>query len=910
MTPAPDRLIAALADRYRIERELGQGGMATVYLAEDLKHDRKVALKVLKPELAAVIGAERFLAEIKTTANLQHPHILALFDSGEVDGTVFYVMPYVEGESLRDRLQREKQLPIPDAVQIAREVADALEYAHLHGVVHRDIKPENILLHGGHALVVDFGIALAASRTDGGARMTETGMSLGTPHYMSPEQAMGEREITARSDVYALGCVLYEMLVAEPPFTGPTAQAIVARVMTEEPRSLTQQRRTIPPALEATVLAALNKLPADRFASAARFAEALANPGATLLTTGTASASPTTGTSASSWRTATLALSAVTVIAAAAAIWALSRPARPGELARFALVLGDSAALRYTGRTSEPSRLTITPDGSQILYTGYRGRDRSGYGLYIRAMDQLEPRILPGTDSALAPAVSPDGAQVAFLTGERPEDRALKVASLRGGPPITILQGGLASSLSWGPGGYVYFLDAAGRIIRRVAASGGPAEDVLQLTVVDSTASYGYLHVLPGGKAALVAAFPSNRENTAGYVLRAVDLETGAFGVAVQGVAGVTTASGHLLYVTYDGTLMGGAFDAKRLTVEGRPAALAKNLDVRPDGATDLAISDRGTLVYAAQGLNAAEQVVWVTRSGEVTAVDPDWDDREFEDFELSPDGTRAAITIFGSRSDIWVKQLDRGPKSRLTFEGEANFHPSWTADGRYVSFVSVHGGRASLWRRRADGVGAAEELVANLGRSIQETRWSQDGKWLLLSLNGPPSQDLFVMQLGVDSVPRPLLAEPYDEALPSLSPDGRWLAYVSTETGEPQVFVRPFPAVQDGKWQISTIGGDAPVWSRDSRQLVFRSADQRDIYSVDMSRGPNAATPRKLLSLPVEEQFESNHLLGHMFDMSPDGRRFLMVQQGAGDKSGDLVVIQNFFKELRAAMARDREPQ
>ncbi|HEY4101160.1 MAG TPA: serine/threonine-protein kinase, partial [Gemmatimonadales bacterium] len=198
-------LRAALADRYTIEGELGQGGMATVYLAHDVKHDRKVAIKVLRPELAAVIGAERFLAEIKTTANLQHPHILSLFDSGTVDGTVFYVMPFVDGESLRDRLTREKQLPVDDALRIAREVADALEYAHHHGVIHRDIKPENILLHGGHALVADFGIALAASKT-GGARMTETGMSLGTPQYMSPEQAMGERELDARTDVYALGC--------------------------------------------------------------------------------------------------------------------------------------------------------------------------------------------------------------------------------------------------------------------------------------------------------------------------------------------------------------------------------------------------------------------------------------------------------------------------------------------------------------------------------------------------------------------------------------------------------------------------------------------------------------------------------------------------------------------------------
>ncbi len=239
------RLQSALADRYRLDREVGAGGMATVYLAEDVRHDRRVALKVLRPELAAVIGAERFLAEIKLTANLQHPHILPLFDSGEADGYLFYVMPFIKGETLRDRLNREKQLPVADAVRITTEVASALDYAHRNGVIHRDIKPENILLHDGQALVADFGIALAASKA-GGSRMTETGMSLGTPHYMSPEQAMGEREITARSDVYALGAVLYEMLTGDPPFTGSTAQAVVARVVTESPRPLVPQRHTIP----------------------------------------------------------------------------------------------------------------------------------------------------------------------------------------------------------------------------------------------------------------------------------------------------------------------------------------------------------------------------------------------------------------------------------------------------------------------------------------------------------------------------------------------------------------------------------------------------------------------------------------------------------------------------------------
>src|SRR5215208_3075458 len=272
------RLKAALADRYRLDRELGQGGMAVVYLAEDLRHGRKVAIKVLHPELSAVLGGERFLGEIKVTANLQHPHILGLIDSGEADGLLYYVMPYVAGESLRARLVRERQLPVEEALRLSREVASALDYAHRQGVVHRDIKPENILLQDGAALVADFGIALAVHQA-GGNRMTQTGMSLGTPAYMSPEQAMGEREIGARSDVYALGVMSYEMLAGEPPFTGPSSQAIVAKVLTEQAPPLRTKRPTVPPAADAAIMTALQKLPADRWGSAREFSEALSGGG-------------------------------------------------------------------------------------------------------------------------------------------------------------------------------------------------------------------------------------------------------------------------------------------------------------------------------------------------------------------------------------------------------------------------------------------------------------------------------------------------------------------------------------------------------------------------------------------------------------------------------------------------------
>ena len=387
MTDVPGRLTAALADRYQLERELGQGGMATVYLAEDLKHDRKVAVKVLRPELAAVIGADRFLSEIKTTANLQHPHILPLFDSGEADGFLFYVMPFVEGETVRDRMTREKQLPVADAVRITTEVAAALDYAHRHNVIHRDIKPENILLHDGSALVADFGIALAASKA-GGSRMTETGMSLGTPHYMSPEQAMGEREITARSDVYALGCVLYEMLTGDPPFTGSTAQAIVARVVTESPRPMLPAAGDDPGARRGgghDLAAEAPGRPLQDGRGIRRGAGRLAiRLGVDRRDArGERPAQPGRGPDARGW-------------------WPAWRWWRASSSAR-GCSLAPRQSVRSGSRSPSPpscrrSRIRLSPDGGTLAYVSGQG-DR--LSIYTRRLDDLRPRRLEGTDDAI-----------------------------------------------------------------------------------------------------------------------------------------------------------------------------------------------------------------------------------------------------------------------------------------------------------------------------------------------------------------------------------------------------------------------------------------------------------------------------------------------------------------------------
>ena len=461
------RLNAALEGRYAIERELVEGGMATVYLADDLKHERKVALKVLKPELAAVVGAERFLAEIKTTANLTHPHILPLFDSGEADGFLFYVMPHIEGESLRERIDREKQLGVDDAVAITQKVAGALDYAHEHGVVHRDIKPGNILLsEQGEPLVADFGIALAVAQA-GAGRITETGLSLGTPHYMSPEQATGDRDVDPRSDVYALGCVLFEMLAGQPPFSATTAQAVLVKILTADAPSITSERRTVPTHVGHALAQALEKLLADRFTSAAEFGAALGDESFTYQ----ARARTSVGTP-------TLDVTAATVAEPSPQPWLrdLRSVVSLGAAAVFALVAG-WAFLRSPDRVEVPfrsgltdfevraslnssNRLAISRDGSHIaVASSVDGVSK----IFVRRSDQREFQEIDGTDGARYPDFSPDGEWLAFE-----QAGAIQRVQLSGGPILPVTEGGHPH---WGLDGTLVFRGSNG--IYQVSPSGG-----------------------------------------------------------------------------------------------------------------------------------------------------------------------------------------------------------------------------------------------------------------------------------------------------------------------------------------------------------------------------------------------------------------------------------------------------
>ena len=513
MSDPVTRLNAALEGRYAIEGELGEGGMATVYLADDLKHERKVALKVLKPELAAVVGAERFLAEIKVTANLQHPHILPLFDSGEAEGFLFYVMPYVEGETLRDRIDREKQLPVDEAVALASKVAGALQHAHEHGVIHRDIKPGNILLQDGEPVVADFGIALALG-VAGGHRFTATGLSVGTPQYMSPEQAAGDREVGPPSDVYALGCVLYEMLVGEPPYTGATAQAILAKILVGAAKSVMVHRPSVPPNMDAAIARALEIIPADRFTGAQDFAKALADSrfrhaDEVAVEARVAASGP--------WNRVTGGLAALAAVSVLVAAWGWLRPAPtepPTSVIRY------SERLPWQGRSQFFSRIALSPDGERFLYE-HQGQ------LWLRSRDELPAAAtpVPGTEGGRNPFFSPDGAQVGFLHSST---SSLRVIRLDGGPPTTVAEGVGRFGASWGPDGRIYVSMSGGSVgLARVSASGGELEPV---TTLDTER---------GGGRSLVARGAAQRERRAVH-------GRGRRGLSVREYCGTGLGIGHV----------------------------------------------------------------------------------------------------------------------------------------------------------------------------------------------------------------------------------------------------------------------------------------------------------------------------------------------------------------------------
>ncbi len=877
---------------YEIVSAIGAGGMGEVYRARDTNLGRDVAIKVL-PEAFAQDADRlaRFEREAKTLASLNHANIAIVHGLETAGDLRALVMELVAGPTLADRIM-QGPIASTEALRIARQIAAALEAAHEQGIVHRDLKPANVKVRSDATVrVLDFGLAkvvkpgaparpdMAESPTITSSAQTQHGVILGTAAYMSPEQALGKM-VDKRTDIWAFGCVLYEMLTGRRAFDEDSVTETVAAVLHKEPDWSKLPTRTSP-AIRRLLRRSLCKDPARRLRDIGDAAQEIDDAG---------DPQPDTVESPSvrswHWRLATLILAGV-VVAGAINVWR-TWPSRSTTVSK--LILGSRSGEELANRPT--LSFTVAADGSGFVYVGPDGR------LWIREFGQLEARALAGTEKASTPFFSPDGRSVAFVT----LDGALKVSPIRSGSVQTVV----ADSVNvfgggdWTPEGVLYFSRTAGGV-DRVAATGGSVEPVSRPEAVGVT--HRWVDVLPGGKAALMSIVNESVNTAQIGVLR---LDTGNVQPLFPGAMARFTSTGHVLYVTSDGTLHAVRFDPERLRAIGRGVPLIENIDVELYAScAKFALSEGGTLLYLVP-LRQDSELVWVTKRGVATPLTPEpWVARFFS-LSLSPDGKRLAATVHvGTRQDVWIRSLETSALNRVTFErdGTLNYRPKWTADGQTLTYISNRSGKAGeLWRHAADGSAPAERLATD-GPIIDEGAISPDGLWAVYRAGGSDlqSRDIKVLRIGpgADAVPKALVATKAEEYSPAVSPDGRWLAYVSQESGRAEVYVRPFPEAQRALWQISSGGGVGPVWARDGRHLFFVN-QRRELMEVT-TRGTAAFEWGPVRVLFDVSGYEMNNW-HPTYDVSPVGERFLMVRPSERTRH-DLVVIFNWFDELKGKL-------
>ncbi|MFQ5817680.1 MAG: protein kinase [Terriglobia bacterium] len=918
---------------YHIAEKIGAGGMGEVYRAHDTKLARDVALKVL-PE-AFAHDAERmarFEREARLLASLNHPHIAAIYGLEESGGTRFLVLELVAGPTLAERLT-SGFLAIEEALGTCRQIAEALEAAHEKGIIHRDLKPGNVkVTPAGMVKVLDFGLAKAfageaAADISHSPTLSEVatraGVILGTAAYMSPEQARG-KPLDKRTDVWAFGCLLYETLTARQAFSGETISDTIAAILKSEPEWRALPANT-PPNIQLLLRRCLQKDPNRRLHDIAdariEIDEALTAPA----TPSPAAATPTIARPRPPlWRRAiplqlAALIAVLTAIAAGLAIWSLTRPIPPAPrpLTRFAISL---PAIDRLGANGPGRVVVISPDATRIVYSGIQG---GGSQLYLRQMDQLDPRPIPGTEGALAPFFSPDSQWVGFFA-----DRKLKKVSVAGGVPLTLCDTGTdPRGATWASNDTIVFAPRGSSGLSRVPAGGGTPQVLTKLNTERGEAAHRWPEFLPGGQAVLFTVMGDR-----GFEVALVSLETGpdASGrrILIQGgtyahyaPTGLPRRSaaqtprflrgaksrGHLIYaqppqVAPAGALLAVPFDLARLEVTGSPAPILEGVAVYGGGASQYSFSRDGALVYAQRAASTANRrLLWVDRQGKSEPLTEE--PRSFWMPRLSPDGKRLALNLYGApRWDVWVYELARGTLTRLTFEGE-NFPPVWTPDGQRVTFRSTRAGQRNLFWKPADGSGAAERLTTSKHEQ-DPTSWSPDGKLLAFAENNPETGwDIWVLPLKGEGLPRsergkpqPFLQTPFNEGAAMFSPDGRWIAYTSDESGRYEVYVRPYPG-PGGKRQISTAGGVWPVWARNGRELFYRNGDQMMAVAIDSRSGFTAGKP----SVLFEGEYLAASRWGRNYDVAPDGQRFVMIQE-AEQETGppELYVVLNWFEELR----------
>jgi len=868
---------------YEIVEPIGKGGMGEVYRARDTKLDRDVAIKVLPEEFANDDERlARFEREAKLLASLNHPNIASIygFESNAL------VLELVEGPTLAERIQ-QGPIPVEETIAIAKQIAEALEAGHEAGVIHRDLKPANIKTReDGTVKVLDYGLAKALegdAPTSGDSELsqsptltrqgTQVGVILGTAAYMSPEQAKGKR-VDRRADVWAFGVVLYEMLTGKRAFAGKDVSDTLAYVLTKEP-DWDALPADLDPTLRMFLTRCLEKDPKRRLPDIGVVRLAMDGAFETTITPQGAVSQPVGwGASIGMAAAAALLLSVITGVA----VWSvLYREPPPRPVARFSLPLPLDVSV--TGRDRHV--VALSPDGTRLVYS-------ANQQLYLRAMDQMDATPVRGTEGARSPFFSPGGEWVGFWA-----DGQLKKVAVRGGAAVTLCAAQNPWGARWGADDTIVF-GQRGVGIMQVSADGGTPEALIPLT---GTGEVGHgPQVLPSEATVLFTLGDGSNWDDAQIVVHS--LETDERKVLIEGGTDARyVPTGHLVYVL-DSTLLAVPFDVDKLEVTGGAIPMAEGImtsDSRT-GAAHFSVSDTGALVYVTGGSSglAERTLVWVDRDGgeEALAAEP----RAYTYPRISPDGGRLALDVRGQENDIWLWDFARETLTRLTFAPGVDLYPVWTPDGTQVAFSSDRDENFDLYWKAADGTGTVERLTESENAQFPYA-FTPDGSQLVFRETGEQGFNLGVLSLEDSS--EPLLATEFNEYNAELSPDGRWLAYESNASGQQEIYVRPFPNVEDGRWPISDGGGTRPLWSRDKRELFYLAPGAR-LMAVPVQTDPGFAPGN------AEEVFGgyfvgAGNAVGRTYDISPDGERFLMIKESDETSSTEeFVVVLNWFEELK----------
>ena len=873
---------------YDVTALIGEGGMGQVYQATDTKLKRQVALKILPEAFSAdPERLARFQREAEVLASLNHPNIAAIHGLEEAEGIRALVLELVEGPTLADRIKRGP-IPLDEALPIAKQIAEALEAAHEKGIIHRDLKPANIKVReDGTVKVLDFGLAKALDPSPTGdpsesptltAMATQMGVIMGTAAYMSPEQARG-KTVDKRADIWAFGVVTVEMLTGRKVFEGEDVSTTLSCVLQKEP-DWSLLPSTVPPVFRVYLRRCLEKNVKERVHDVADVR--LAMSGAFDEAAAATSTAHRAGSGRVGWQRAfPLALGTLVIgsLASGLVVWRMMQPDMP-PVTRFRVSPDQGVLLHALGRSPD---LAVSPDGTRIVYLS----DTVRYGaqsLRLRPLDQLTSTLLVSGGEITNPFFSPDGQSVGFAdSGE------LKRASVQGGSASTICGiRGVLLGATWGSNGTIVFGsgDTTSGLFQ-VSAVGGAPE---QLTIPDMGQDHLWPDLLPGDRAVLFAIVA---EPIGDSQIAVLSLDSGEQKVLIQGgLYPRYSPTGHLLYGTGEGDLWAVAFDADRLEVVGDAAPVQEGVLTKTDaGAMNVSLSENGTLIYTPGGTSLGRTLVWVDLEGneEALPLPP----AEYESPRVSPDGRYVAVEVRGVNTDVIIYDLERDISTRLTFETSVDGFPVWSRDGQRVAFASDRDGTLDVYAKAADGTGQVERLTTSESFQAPEV-WLADGQLLIATLTGRADSDMGLLDR--ENRVTDLVKTPFDEGYSALSPDGRWLAYLSNESGEYQIYVRPFPNVDDGKWQISRDGGvGGPVWGPDGRELFFRG-------NLTTMRRVRVETEPTFVPGRPEVLFPNPYRGGGMgrarpIDLSPDGTRFLMIRETPPNLH--FVVVQNWHQEL-----------